>query len=258
MASIHADPRERNKRHYIAASSFNTVFYSYATSMNMQTFNTVGTLSALTSATTSNCPSGRILREVGVRLYPDAHPGISTMMVKVYDANSGLSGYIDPNAPQFAVFNSDKPIEIVDGNEVGTTTPHKGQPVFTTGDVIAGGEVVATGQVRSSTVTPLTPYISGTAAVTKTINPLLGEIFYIESTPGVAGLPLLIEISSRPAGARITLIISHQNTNTTTITFGTNMFSAGSYAPNTAAIYTISFVCDGNNWVETSRTGAQA
>ena len=224
------------------------------------------------SATASNCPRGRILHEVGVRLYPDAHPGISTMMVKVYDANSGLSGFIDPNAPQFAVFNSDKPVEIVDGGDNNTATPHKGQPVYTTGDIItsggnitadtgnitaSAGEVTAVGQVRSTGVTDLGA-ISGTAAVTKTINLSLGEVFYVQSTPGVAGLPLTIEVNSLPRGARFTLIISNQNTNATNITFGTNIFSASTYSPNTAAIYTISFVCDGNNFVETSRTNAQS
>jgi hypothetical protein len=74
------------------------------------------------------------------------------MMVKVYDANSGLSGFIDPNAPQFAVFNSDKPIEIVDGGDNNTTTPHKGSPVFTTGDIItSGGDITAqTGDITAT------------------------------------------------------------------------------------------------------------
>jgi hypothetical protein len=193
-------------------------------------------------------------------------------MVGVFDADSGLSGYIDPNAPQFAVFNSDKPVEMVDGGDTNTTTPHKGQPVYTTGDIItsggniiaqtgditaSAGQIVAEGQVRSNGVTALTA-ITGTAAVSRTIDPSLGQVFFIMSTPGVGGVALTIEVASLIRGARFTLIISQQNTNATTITFGTNIFSAGTYVPNTAAIYTISFVCDGNNYVETSRTGAQS
>jgi hypothetical protein len=272
MSSIHADPRLRNKRHYIAAEAFNSFFYSYSTSMDPTTYVTTGSLGPVAGASASNCPQGRILREIGKRLYPDAHPGISTMMVGVYDANSGLNGYIDPNAPHFAVFNSDKPVEIVDGGDNNTTVPHKGQPVYTTGDIITSagditaqtgditataGEVTALGQVRSTGVTDLGA-ISGTTPVTKTINLSLGQVFYVQSTPGVGGLALTIQVNSLLPGARFTLIISQQNTNATTITFGTNIFSAGTYAPNTAAIYTISFVCDGNNFVETSRTGAQS
>lgn len=153
MASIYADPKLRNKRHYIAASSFNTVLYTYTASLNDNLVR-VGSLGATAGATAGNCPQGRILRENGSRLYPDANPGISTLMVGVYDANSGLKGYIDPNAPQFAVFNSDKPVEMVDGGDNNTTTPHKGQPVFTTGDVIANGNAIIGGYIASSYVAP--------------------------------------------------------------------------------------------------------
>ncbi len=137
MASIYADPKLRSKRSYIAASSFNTVLYTYTTSLDPTTLVRTGSLGATTGATAGNCSQGRILRENGSRLYPDANPGISTLMVGVYDANSGLKGYIDPNAPQFAVFNSDKPVEMVDGGDNNTAVAHKGQPVYTTGGVIS-------------------------------------------------------------------------------------------------------------------------
>lgn len=152
MASVYADPRLRNKRSYITAGAFDGSFFDYVVTKNVSTNVTTGTLVAVPGANASNCPQGRILREVGKRLYPDAHPGITTMMVKVYDAISCLSGYIDPNAPLFAVFNSDKPVEIVDGGDDNGATPHKGQPVFTTGDIItSGGDITAqTGNITAT------------------------------------------------------------------------------------------------------------
>jgi hypothetical protein len=151
MASVFADPRERNKRSYIAAGAFDGSFFDYTVTKNVATNVTTGTLSAVAGAA-GNCPQGRILREIGKRLYPDAHPGITTMMVKVYDAVTGLSGYIDPNAPLFAVFNSDKPVEIVNGGDDNGATPHKGSPVFTTGDIItSGGDITAqTGDITAT------------------------------------------------------------------------------------------------------------
>ena len=249
MASVFADPRERNKRHYIAASSFNTVMKAYTTSMNMQTFNTIGTLANVTGATETNCPRGRILREVGVRLYPDAHPGISTMMVKVYDANSGLSGYIDPNAPQFAVFNSDKPIEIVDGGDNNDmNVPHKGQPVFTTGDVIAGGEIVSEGQLRSSTKTILPT--SGT----NTVDFSLGQVYTITPTGNVT----LNATTVAPIGSIVYIVVTTSGTTSYSITFGTNMKDQGNLATGTvdAKVFTVTFVSDGTNLNEVARTAA--
>ncbi len=169
MASVYADPRLRNKRSYIAVGAFDGSFKEYVVTKNLSTNVTTGSLVAVAGATASNCPQGRILREVGKRLYPDAHPGITTMMVRVYDANSGLSGFIDPNAPLFAVFNSDKPVEIVDGGDDNGATPHKGQPVFTTGDIItSGGDITAqTGDITATAgnIVASSGYIAGTVSL---------------------------------------------------------------------------------------------
>ena len=157
MASVYADPKLRSKRTYIATSSFNNQLYTYATTMTPPTYVTTGSLGAVTGATAANCPRGHFLRETGARLYPEANPGISTLMVGVYDANSGLKGYIDPNAPIFAVFNSDKPVEMVDGGDNNGATVHKGQPVYTTGDVIAVGNITA----QTGDITAQAGYIAG-------------------------------------------------------------------------------------------------
>jgi hypothetical protein len=65
-------------------------------------------------------------------------------MVGVYDANSCLSGFIDPNASLFAVYNGDKPNYIADGvDPVTGLTVDQGPPVFTRGSVTAGTTVTA-------------------------------------------------------------------------------------------------------------------
>lgn len=258
MASVYADPKLRSKRTYIATSSFDTVFYSYATASAAPSYEVTGSLSAAPGVSEAACPRGHLLRETGARLYPGANPGISTLMVGVYDASSGLRGYIDPNAPIFAVFNSDKPVEMVDGGDNNTATQHKGAPVYTTGDVIADGEIRATGQVRSTGVTALTAITTNGAQTAQSLNPLLGEVFTIASTPPSGVASITLNAASVPAGARMTLVISHTGSNATTFTFGTNMISAGTFAPNSTAVWVISFVCDGVNFVETGRTTAQA
>ena len=258
MASVYADPKLRSKRTYIATSSFNNQLYKYTTTMTPPSYVTTGSLGAVTGATAAACPRGHLLRETGARLYPEANPGISTLMVGVYDASSGLKGYIDPNAPIFAVFNSDKPVEMVDGGDNNTATAHKGQPVYTTGDVIADGEVVAAGQVRSSGVTTLSGITGSGAQTAQSLNPLLGQVFTLASSPS-GSASVTLNATSVPAGARMTLIISQGTANTLTITFGNNMLSAGTYATSSInTVYAISFVSDGINFVETSRTAAQS
>lgn len=242
MASVFADPKLRNKRHYIAASSFNTVFYSYATTLNPTTFATTGALSAVSGATSANCSQGRILREVGNRLYPDAHPGISTMMVQVYDANSGLRGYIDPNAPQFAVFNSDKPIEIVDGGDNNTTVPHKGQPVFTTGDVIAGGEVKLGGQLQLASGTSTAAFDTTTGNVVFT--PSTGTFYKLTSTGAVT-----LTCTAIPASGTIIIIVYAGNN---TVTPSTGFSSTTGIAPSTGSI-TVTYVSNGTVLLELAR-----
>jgi hypothetical protein len=113
--------------------------------MSPTTFETRGTLAAnVTGATAATCPANRILRENGRKLYPDANPQISTYMVGVYDANSGLTGYIDPNSPKFAVYNSDKPVYLSDGVNPNGGLTDQGQPVYTRGTITAGGDITST------------------------------------------------------------------------------------------------------------------
>ena len=132
-----------SKRSYVAVAAFNANIFSYTVALN-SSFQNVGTLAVLSTATAANCPKGRILRENGRKLYPGANPGITAYMVGVYDAESLLSGYIDPNSPLFAVYNTDKPYYVsarrdpVSGGLVDNSAP-----VYTNGSVEAGTTVTA-------------------------------------------------------------------------------------------------------------------
>jgi hypothetical protein len=135
------------RRSYMATRSFEDDFYSYTTSINPTTFARVGTLAPVTADATK-CPQGRILRENGRKLYPGAYPGVTEYMVGVYDAQTGLSGFINPNSAVFLVLNGDKPEYLPQGSETddGTFTGlNHGQPVFTHGSINAGADMDISG-----------------------------------------------------------------------------------------------------------------
>lgn len=234
------------RRSWISLTAFNSDFFSYATSINPTTFETTGALSAVTGATALTCPTARILRENGKKLYPSAHNGVNTYMVGVFDPVSFLSGFIDPNNNSvFAVYNNDKPASLDTSLLAGGVNPNGGGA-----DV---SEIVSVGQVRSSTVIPLSAVTNTGSA---TINPVLGQVFTI-STAANASWAFTFNAASAAAGSRITIIIIASTASTTTFTFGTNMLSAGTLATASGA-FTISFISDGTNFYEVGRTGAQA
>jgi len=167
----------RSKRSYIATAAFNGSIYQYTTQLNTTNFKNEGKLTAITTlpsgtaVSSSNCPVGRILREVGRKLYPGNNPGLQVgetyngavvgttatnhYWVLVYDNETGLRGYIDPNATIFAVYNSDKSLEFTDAleNAGGTPLSRLGSPVYTAGNITTtAGNVVATaGSVTAGT-----------------------------------------------------------------------------------------------------------
>ena len=162
---------EISARSYIATEAFNNDFFTYkVTKVN---FNTVGSL-PLVTADASLCPAGRVLRENGRKLAPLMNPGVPTYMVGVYDNQSGLSGFIDPNAPVFAIYNNHRPNFLVDNVDLppGGLTDH-GQPVLTNGLVSALQSVSA-----GTTVTAGTSVSAGTSvtAATGNITATVGNI----------------------------------------------------------------------------------
>ena len=121
-----------SRRSYVAVMAFNDDFFKYTVAMNSSYVN-VGTLDVVTSDDTLT-PKGRVLRENGRKLYPDANPGVTRYLVGVYDSETYLSGFIDPNSPTFTIFNSDRPnyIPVDDTVDIGA-------PVYTAGTIEADG-----------------------------------------------------------------------------------------------------------------------
>jgi hypothetical protein len=234
---------------WISTTAFNDDFFSYTTTVNPTTFQTTGSLGAVTGADGSTCPAGRVLRENGKKLYPAAHNGVSTYMIGVFDPVSFLSGFIDPNSTIFAVYNSNKPASLDTTLLAGGVNPNGGAadlapPIYT------AGTVTALGQVRSSTVTPLT------SAATVTIDVSLGQVFKI--TPGE---DITFSVSNHLPGDRFTLIITTTSSSRTlTFTGGSDLYATGTLTTGTTAarIFTISFISDGLAMYEVSRTAIQA
>lgn len=133
------------KRSYISMRAYNNDIFSYTTSI-VNDFQTVGTIGAVTGATASNCPQGRILTETGRKLYPGANPGITQLMVGVFDYATGLSGFIDPNSSAFTPQNTDRPYYFTSpGANTVDPDPNRAPPVFTRGDVLAQGNLDLSG-----------------------------------------------------------------------------------------------------------------
>ena len=125
------------RRLYITTSSYHNDIYKYTTSRSAS-FVVTGTLTSLATlgtGTATNCPANRILRENGRRLNKDANPGLSTLLVGVYDSVSGLSGFIDPNSPRFAVYNGDKSVFQDNGVDPSSGLVDQGPPIYTRGVV---------------------------------------------------------------------------------------------------------------------------
>lgn len=254
MALAYEGDNYRSKRSYITTGAFNGSIFQYTTRLNGTTLRTEGTLTAITTSpvgttlTATNCPAGRILREVGAKLYPGVHPGLAVgdtfsgavvgttatnkYWVKVFDAQTGVRGFIDPNAALFAVYNSDKALEIQDPFENAGGTPTRlGQPVNTAGTVTAGG------QIRSSTVTAL-----GTGA-TASIDGTLGQVFTLAQASGQA---MTISCGTvPPAGSIVYVVITPAGT-AALITWGTSIKGLN-VTPTAAKVTTCSFVSDGTN-----------
>jgi hypothetical protein len=257
---VRTGDQDQNKLEYIATAAFNNAIFSYTVTYNSTTYRNVGVLATLPTATAANCPRGRILRANGKRLYPDANPGVSNFMVGVYDAQSQLSGFIDPNTYLFAVFNADKPLWLPDtvAYPVDGLGLQKGQPVLTSGDVIAGKQIYSTG------VTALTAITADGAATAQSIDPSLGQTYTFTVSPPTAVASIQLDSLTPAVGALVRIFITATTAFNTTITFGTNMLSAGTLIVTAAAgpatrYFVITFFSpDGVNLYEVSRTAAQA
>jgi hypothetical protein len=135
------------RRTYITMRPYYYDFFTYTTSV--RNFVTSGGLSKVTGASatlgqTGYCAEGAFLRETGKRIYPGANPGITTMMVSVFDFATGLTGFIDPNSEAFTPQNEDRAYYIDSAGQnpnstIGYWTSDQGPPVYTHGNVRADG-----------------------------------------------------------------------------------------------------------------------
>ena len=137
------------KRSYIAMRAYNGDIFSYSTRL-VNDFETVGELTAVAGANAGNCPQGRILTESGRKLYPGANPGITQLMVSVFDYATGLSGFIDPNSAAFTPQNTDRPYYFTSpgANSSSDPQPDRAPPVFTRGDLLAQGNMDLSGSAH--------------------------------------------------------------------------------------------------------------
>jgi hypothetical protein len=241
------------RRAYITTSAFNNDFYTYTTTMNPTTFVTTGTLAAnVSGATAATCPANRILRENGKRLYPDANPNVSTLMVGVYDSITGFKGYIDPNAPIFAVYNTDKSYQTPNGINPNGGLTDQGPPLYTRGSVTAGTTLTATSLVVQN---PVTITQSGTTAQTADCS--LGSYFKVVVSSDSA---FTINATNVTDGQIVVMAINTtSNAGIPIITFGTNIRpnnAAATLTVTTLLAASITFIGLGTTLVELSRVAA--
>ena len=267
MALAYIGNHSRSLRSYITTAAFNNSIYRYDTQLNSTTFKNEGRLVSYSGLTTpsggainaTTCPKGRILREVGRKIFPGPNPGLAVgdtyagavvgttatnhMWVLVMDHETGLRGYIDPNASLFAVYSSDRPPSFVDAAEDAGGAPTRlGQSVYTGGDVIAGG------QVRSSTVTTDSTSVSGTL----TINPTLGQVFRFTATMIGAVILAATAGSAAAAPGSIVYVVFTNGGGQTLVGDQSTVLTAVSVTMTTAKGYALTLVSNGVAFVQVS------
>jgi hypothetical protein len=142
------------RKSYTAVGSFGYSFFTYNYGMNSQTLVEEGVLTVV--GPQADCPAGRILYENGKKIVPTSAPfppikvvgtiegqsnnsNLTSYMVGVFDPQSGLSGFIDPNSVNFAINSTDLPVFL--NNDIGrgpfTNIKNSGNPVVTNGNILS-------------------------------------------------------------------------------------------------------------------------
>lgn len=150
--SNHASHQDTSRRSYITSGAFNDHFYTYNIN-NTDVFNPVGSLVPVTTDP-GLCPSGRVLRETGRKLYPGVHPNITNMMVMVYDDQTLLKGFINPNYSLFSVFSTDKSYFVANSTE--PTNAGSGSTIILATEQLGYRTNVPQVQQLTSKATPVT------------------------------------------------------------------------------------------------------
>lgn len=238
---------------YISTAVFNSNFFTYTvTTGRGPAFVRTGTLTAVLGATSSNCPAGRVLRENGKKLFPNAHNGVRTYMVGVYDSYSFLNGFINPNDPMFAPYNTDRPNYQDDSLYTGDfTTKNLGPSVLTlgqvasSGDISTAGQVTAADQIRSTTVSVIT-----TSTGTLTLDPAVGQVFKLTTT--LTGAVTLAVAQVGVPGAVLYVMISNGG-GRAFVGDGTTVITSASATLTNGKAFSITLVSDGTAFREMSR-----
>jgi hypothetical protein len=227
---------EQSKRAYVATGVFNSAFFSYTGTRDVNNVIQYA-LGPVSGASSANCVAGHILKENGRKLVPGANPGVTNYMVGVFDSSSLLNGFIDPNNNLFAVYSTDLPnfvgrgVDTVNGPD--GTTNDMGSPVFT------NGTVTAAKQIRSTTVTVLTP------AATVNINASLGQVFTLAQLTGQ--VTNVTATASPPVGALVYLVVTPAGTGANITFTGANNMKGTTTLTVAGKVTTFAFVSDGTN-----------
>jgi hypothetical protein len=154
MSSASASLQLVPQRQYVSTGVFTNQFFTYTktgtTALGVPIF-----ALAIARAGDLNNPKGRILRENGRKLIKGVNPSLNhpvntaveyTYLVGVIDTTvfPNVAGFIDPNSPVFAPFNTDKPYFLdspVEAVDASTGLQDIGAPVYTRGDVTAEGQI---------------------------------------------------------------------------------------------------------------------
>lgn len=237
MSSIKSLSSKQPTRQFVAVAPFNNDFFSYTTSYNPMTAVTSGTLSIVSGATASNCPAGRILREVGKKLVPGIHPGVATYMIAVFDSITLFQGYIDPDSPIFAVSNTAIPAFMANGVDPGPGgQADKGQPVYT------NGVIVAKGQIRNIGMAGQRVGLDGSQS-SIAIDASQGSFVFINGNGNNT-----VTVNNFNFGDRLYI----QTSGSGNITFSTGFGVQSNNVPKSNMLFT--FVCDGAHMIEQARS----
>lgn len=227
---------KRPATQYMSTRTFNDGFFAFDEKTGLH---------PVLGAGPSQCPAGRILRETGRKLYPGIHASVKTIMTGVYDSVTNLNGFIDSNSAIFTLYAVKHAPEQPDGldyNPRGSTqsgVSHKGQSVYTLGDVVAGGQFypIKTQDLGSEA------FINGDFSST--------SYYTIELTQNTELNALIV-----PPNKGTVIYIAIKGNGTAILTFGINFQgSVSQIQPEANAEITIGFISNGTALASISQSG---
>ena len=235
MSSTYGQRKDVSLRSYVSVNPFNTQLFSYTVSVNAQ-LQTVGTLAVVAGATALNCPVGRLLAETGKKIFPGVNVGVETPMVSVYDAVSGLTGFIDPNAAVFTVYSTDKPYFQQRGvDPVGDLTDN-GMPIYTNGDIITkyGDVTVLGGNVN----------VAGDIDLSGSLTIADGDIDHLNGNVNIADN---VDISGSLTAGRYRVSPRYITATTGAINAGSASSGVATFPGNSATLVVTTSACTSNS-----------